>query len=184
MGLSAWIDCHFDLWKGGANRFAYLQKRYLAQKNPALKRILRIKLRKLMVRYGSDLPINNKMPEGCRFPHGLMGIFVSREAVIGKDCVIFQHVTIGSNTLPDSSSKGAPVLGDHVFIGAGAKIIGNVHIGDNVRIGSNCVVAKDVPANSTVVPAAARVIEHAEARNNQFTSIFDYRLSKQQENNT
>ncbi len=92
------------------------------------------------------------------FPHGVTGIFISSGAVIGKDCVIFHQVTIGSNTLNDSSKKGAPVIGNNVYIGAGAKIIGSVKIGDNCRIGANCVVVKDVPNNTTVVSQPARFI--------------------------
>ena len=65
--------------------------------------------------------------------------------------MIFQQVTIGSNTLLDSKKYGAPTIGDNVYIGAGAKIIGNVQIGDNVRIGANAVVTKDVPPNTLVV---------------------------------
>src|SRR5690554_3855970 len=58
------------------------------------------------------------------FPHGFSGIFISAGAKIGKECVIFHHVTIGSNTLPGSKGYGAPTIGDNCYIGAGAKIIG------------------------------------------------------------
>ena len=84
------------------------------------------------------------------FPHGMKSIFVSGGATIGRNCVIFQQVTIGSNSLPDSKGTGAPVIGDNCYIGAGAKIIGNVKVGDNVRIGANAVVYKDVPDNTAV----------------------------------
>lgn len=84
-------------------------------------------------------------------PHGMKSIFISGGAIIGRNCVIFQQVTIGSNTLPDSKGIGAPVIGDNCYIGAGAKIIGNVKIGDNVRIGANAIVYKDVPNNSVVL---------------------------------
>jgi serine O-acetyltransferase len=84
-------------------------------------------------------------------PHGMHGIFISGAAKIGKNCVIFQHVTIGSNTLVDSKGLGAPTIGDNVYIGAGAKIIGNVKIGNGVRIGANATVVKDVPDNCVVV---------------------------------
>lgn len=68
-----------------------------------------------------------------------------------KYVVIFQQITIGSNGLQDSARKGSPTLGDKMYIGAGAKIIGKVHIGSNVRIGAGAVITKDVPDNSTVV---------------------------------
>src|SRR5699024_11656176 len=92
------------------------------------------------------------------FPHGITGIFISQGAKIGKDAVIFQQVTIGSNTLKGSKSYGAPVIGDNCYIGAGAKIIGGIKIGDNVRIGANAVVVKDVPDNAVVVNQPGRVI--------------------------
>jgi serine O-acetyltransferase len=103
------------------------------------------------------------------FPHGILGIFISGDAKIGKNCVIFQHVTIGSNTLPDSKGKGSPEIGDNCYIGAGAKIIGNVKIGDNVRIGANCVVFQDIPSNSVVVSQPPRVIKKDKI-NNRFYS--------------
>lgn len=85
-------------------------------------------------------------------PHGLNGIIVSHNAVIGKDCTIFHQVTIGEG------KGGAPVIGDHVLIGAGAKIIGGVHIGSYAKIGAGCVVTKDVPDGATVVSCEARII--------------------------
>lgn len=85
-------------------------------------------------------------------PHGLNGIIVSHNAVIGRNCTIFHQVTVGEG------SGGAPVIGDNVLIGAGAKIIGGIRIGNNVRIGAGCVVVKDVPDGMTVVCAENRMI--------------------------
>lgn len=101
-------------------------------------------------------------------PHGLAGIFISYGARVGQGCTIYHQVTIGSNTLPDSRGQGAPVIGNNVYIGAGAKIIGNVTVGDNARIGANAVVTFDVPANATVVQEAPRVILHDAPRDNTF----------------
>lgn len=86
------------------------------------------------------------------FPHGLYGIIVSHNAVIGSDVTIFHHVTIGEGT------GGAPTIGKNCLIGAGAKIVGGIHIGDNVKIGANCVVVEDIPDNSTVVMNKPRII--------------------------
>lgn len=86
------------------------------------------------------------------FPHGIRGVFVSHNAVIGKNATIFQQVTIGEG------KGGAPVLDDNVYIGAGAKIIGNIHIGSNVKIGANCIVCKNIPDNATVVLNKPRII--------------------------
>ncbi len=86
-------------------------------------------------------------------PHGIRGIFVSHDAVIGKDATIFHQVTIGTE------HDAAPVIGDNCYIGAGAKIIGGIHIGNNVRIGANCVVCEDIPDNCTVVMNKPRIIQ-------------------------
>lgn len=104
-------------------------------------------------------------------PHGLHGIHVSNGAVIGEGCTIMQQVTIGSNTAKGSKMYGSPTIGKNVFIGAGAKIIGNVHVGDGCRIGANCVVVKDVPNNSTVVIDKIRTITHEETRDNTYSGI-------------
>lgn len=94
--------------------------------------------------------------EPC-FPHGIKGIFISGAAKIGGDCIIFQQVTIGSITLPDSKNIGAPVIGDNVYIGAGAKVIGKITVGNNVRIGANAVVFENIPDNSIVVSSGQKI---------------------------
>lgn len=107
------------------------------------------------------------------FPHGILGIFISGSAHIGKNCIIYQHVTIGSNMLPDSKKFGTPNIGDNVLIGAGAKIIGNCTIGSNCRIGANAVVVNDVPDNCVVVNAPATVIQKIDLINDYYS--FDSR---------
>lgn len=102
-------------------------------------------------KFGSYIGLGAQLDDIPVFPHGPLGIFISNSAHIGKNCVIFQQVTIGSNTLKGSKSNGAPTIGDNVYIGCGAKIIGNVHIGKNARIGANAIVVKDVPANSVTI---------------------------------
>lgn len=90
--------------------------------------------------------------DGCPIlPHGLFGIFISNSAHIGKNVVIFHQVTIGSNMIAGGVKNGAPSIGNNVYIGCGAKLIGNITIGDNARIGANCIVVKDVQANSVAV---------------------------------
>ena len=80
-------------------------------------------------------------------PHGLYGIIISHNAIVGSNCTIFHQVTIGEG------KGGAPKIGDNVFIGAGAKIIGGITVGNNVRIGANCVVDQDIPDSATVKTA-------------------------------
>ena len=74
-------------------------------------------------------------------------IIINPAAIIGKNCTLYPGVLIGHK----HPGGGAATIGDNVFIGAGTKIIGSVKIGNNVTIGQNCVITKDIPANSVVV---------------------------------
>lgn len=109
-------------------------------------------------RKNSYIGLTAQIDKTVIFPHGINGIFISGDAVIGKNCVIFQQVTIGSNTIPTSATLGAPKIGNNCYIGAGAKIIGAITVGDNCRIGANCVVVIDIPDNSLVVMEKPKVI--------------------------
>ena len=124
---------------------------------------------RLVDKYNAFIPLGVQFAECPVMPHGIHGVFISSGAQIGYNCTIFHQVTIGSNTLRDSHHCGAPVLGNNVYIGCGAKIIGNVHIGDNVRIGANCVITVDIPANCTVVLEKPRIIQK-ENNINTFTT--------------
>ena len=101
-------------------------------------------------------------------PHGIHGLFVSEHASIGKNCVIFQQVTIGSNMIKDSKTFGSPKIGNNVYIGAGAKIIGNITIGDNCRIGANTVVVKSMKPNTVAVASETRIIESKKELDNNY----------------
>lgn len=80
--------------------------------------------------------------------HG-MGIVIGETATIGNDCTIYHGVTLGGTG--KDKKKRHPDLGDNVLVGCGAKILGPIKIGDNVKIGANSVVLKDVPENITIV---------------------------------
>jgi serine O-acetyltransferase len=83
------------------------------------------------------------------------GIVIGETSVIGNDVLIYQQVTLGGVSL--SKGKRHPTIEDHVIVGAGAKVLGNITIGANSKIGANSVVIHDVPANSTAVGVPARV---------------------------
>lgn len=72
-------------------------------------------------RFGASIPLDTEIKGAPVFPHELYGIFISRGAVIGTNCVLFQQVTVGSNTIMGSKHTGAPKLGNNVYVGAGAK---------------------------------------------------------------
>ena len=103
---------------------------------------------------GTDLNQGAFFESRPLLPHGLNGIIVHMGAKFGKNCTIYQQVTVGGVRFQ------RPTIGNNVVIGAGAKILGGVHIGDNVKIGANTVVTKDVPANTTVVGGPVRIITH------------------------
>lgn len=123
-------------------------------------------------RFGAEIPLSCDLSPTIVFPHGINGVFISSGALIGNRVVIFQQVTIGSNTLKDSARIGCPIIGNDVYIGAGAKVVGQVSIGDSVRIGANCVVAQDVPKNSTIVLGQPRMICHENTRDNGFYPLW------------
>jgi serine O-acetyltransferase len=118
---------------------------------------------------GSLISLETEFAGRPVFPHGRHGVFISGEARVGRGCIVFQQVTIGSNALPDSRGLGAPVIGDNCYLGAGAKIIGRVRIGDNVRVGANCVVTRDVPDDSVVVSNVQTIIRKEKLVNRAYT---------------
>ena len=116
----------------------------------------------------SYIGIRSKLDNIPYFPHGLMGIFISDESIIGKNAVIFQQVTIGAVRTKGSKNIGNPTIGDNCYIGAGAKIIGNIKIGNNCRIGANAVVYEDMPDNSVALCAPTKIITKKEQLDNRF----------------
>ena len=103
---------------------------------------------------GAEISLGSKIAGGLLIPHP-NGIVIHPNAVIGPNCLLFQQVTLGTVR----NSRGAPVLGGHVDVGAGAKVLGDVTIGANARIGANAVVLSDVAEGSTVVGIPARPTE-------------------------
>jgi serine O-acetyltransferase len=97
-----------------------------------------------------------KIGRGFFIDHG-MGVVIGETAEIGDHVTLFQGVTLGGTG--KERGKRHPTLGNHVVVGAGAKILGGIRIGDNVKIGANSVVLKSVPANSTVIGVPGRIIK-------------------------
>jgi serine O-acetyltransferase len=148
-----------------------LKERCLRTRSPRLRQLF-IKLwGALQYEAGSAVAWNAQFASQPCFPHGNKSIFISGAARIGNNAVIFQQVTIGSNTLPGSRGQGAPVIGDNCYIGAGAKIIGRVRLGNNVRVAANAVVYEDVPDDSVVLSGAQRTVPGAPGMDNRFYSF-------------
>lgn len=105
---------------------------------------------------GVEIHPSAKIGTGFFIDHG-MGVVIGETAEIGDYVTLFQGVTLGGTG--KERGKRHPTLGNHVVVGAGAKILGGITIGDNVKIGANSVVLKNVPPNSTVIGVPARVIK-------------------------
>jgi serine O-acetyltransferase len=101
----------------------------------------------------SDIEHRAKFGRRLMLPHP-NGVVIHEDAVIGDDCMIMQQVTIGM--IGDGE---VPTLGNGIYVGAGAKIIGKVKVGDGARIGANAVVTQDVPAGCTAVGVPARLVK-------------------------
>lgn len=107
-------------------------------------------------RHVTGIEIHPGAQIGKRFfiDHG-MGVIIGETAVVGDDVLLYQGVTLGGTGL--QKGKRHPTVGNNVVIGAGAKVLGNIRVGDNSYIGANAVVIKDVPDNSTVVGVPGRI---------------------------
>jgi len=103
---------------------------------------------------GIELPCETKVGHRLRIEH-FGGIIISGDAQIGDDVVLRQGVTIG---LKRTNERGAPRIGNRVDIGAGAKLLGDIVIGDDAKIGANAVVLMDVPAGAMAVGIPARIV--------------------------
>lgn len=103
---------------------------------------------------GIEIHPGAKIGKGLFIDHG-MGVVIGETAVIGDNVLLYQGVTLGGTGL--EQGKRHPTVGNNVVIGGGAKVLGNITIGDNSYIGANAVVIKDVPANSTVVGVPGRI---------------------------
>lgn len=106
--------------------------------------------------YGAYIPCTAKIGDNLILNHSFHGIFISSNAVIGNNCCLLQHVTIGSN---QPLSNDAPVIKDNVFIGCNSCIIGKTIIEENCIIGAGVVIANStIPANSTVVGQKFKIL--------------------------
>lgn len=104
---------------------------------------------------GIEIHPSAKIGKRLLIDHGA-GVVIGETAVIGDDCTIFQGVTLGGTG--KERGKRHPTLKNGVFVGAGAKILGNIQIGSNAKIGANAVVLNDIPDGTTAVGVPARII--------------------------
>ena len=107
-------------------------------------------------RHFTDIEIhpNATIGKGLFIDHGA-GVVIGETSIIGNNVILYQGVTLGGTGKEEG--KRHPTIGDNVVLGTGAKILGNITIGNNSYIGANAVVIKDVPHNSTVVGVPGRI---------------------------
>lgn len=129
--LAHWLWCHRVRWLG---RFVSHLGRFLT---------------------GIEIHPGATLGRRLFIDHG-MGVVIGETAEVGDDCTLYHGVTLGGTTW--KRGKRHPSLGNGVVIGAGAKVLGPITVGDRARIGSNAVVVKDVPAGATAVGIPARII--------------------------
>lgn len=132
--------------------FIYRLGNTIYYSNIKLKRVIMLLLKIIQfilvrIPFGVDIPFETKIGEGLRLVHP-NGCFINKTAIIGKNCTIYQQVTIGASSGKEVKS---PIIKNNVYFGAGAKAIGEIIIEDNVKIGANAVVVKSVKENSTVI---------------------------------
>lgn len=114
-------------------------------------------LYRMNIKFGIHIPYNTKIKPGFYIGH-IGGIVVHPDVKIGWNCNISNRVTLGISSR--GKNKGVPQIGNNIYIGPGAVIIGNITIGDNAAIGANCVVTKDVPENAVVVGVPGKIISY------------------------
>ena len=130
----------YQYWRGKGGMFALCICKWL---------VLRHRFWTLIT--GAAIELNSHIGGGLLIPHP-NGIVIHPNATIGVNCLIFQQVTIGSR------GPGVPVIGGHVDIGAGAKILGAVEVGDHAFIAANSLVVTNVPAGTTAIGVPAKIL--------------------------
>lgn len=158
-----WLST-FQIWKKCLNpnlHFIYVfRKTQKYNKTPVLGLYWRIVLRHFQIKYGFQIYPETEIGEGFYLGHW-GSLVINPKAKIGRNCNIAQGVTIGQQNR--GKNEGYPVIGDEVWIGANAVIVGNVNIGNNVLVAPNAYVNFDVPENSIVSGNPANIFSNENA---------------------
>ncbi|MFZ2062494.1 MAG: serine O-acetyltransferase [Candidatus Binatus sp.] len=155
-----WITYDRDLWRQGLwamavyrfGRWRYRFKHRIVRAPLSL--IYKVLFKFIQILTGIELPCETILGHRFRIDH-FGGIIISGDVEFGDDVVIRNGVTIG---LRRTGVRGSPKIGNRVDVGAGAKILGSITIGDDTAIGANAVVLDDVPPNSIAIGIPARII--------------------------
>lgn len=142
-----WLQMHLCFLKPNLHYVYRLRKAQQYPRNSLMHRIERFRLRRLMFKYGFQIFPETQIGEGLYLGHWGT-IIVNEQTVIGKNCNLAPGVVIGQTNR--GQKQGVPTIGDNVWIGANAVVVGKITIGDNVLIAPNSYVTTDVPSNSIV----------------------------------
>ncbi len=136
-------------------RYTFFMRKVALAKNPIVYWLYKMILRRYLYKYSFQIGANTKIGEGLYIGH-FGRVIISVNATIGKYCNLSPGVTIGRDHR--GKRRGAPTIGDYVWIGTNTVIVGRVEIGNNVLIAPNSFVNFDVPANSIVIGNPGKII--------------------------
>lgn len=128
----------------------YRLSRWFYNKNAIF--IARIIYHSIQLIFGCTIPYSADLRKGVNFAH-YHGIVIHQSTIVGENSLIYQNVCLGGR----NGEKG-PIIGKNCIIGTGACILGNIVIGDNVKIGANAVVLENIPNNCTVVGIPGKIV--------------------------
>lgn len=120
---------------------------------PIIPRVMEILI---YVIFKSIIPLSANIGKGTFCSHRGISVVLHRRCSVGNDCIIGTCVTLGGR---HEDAPGGPTIGNRVYIGTGAKILGPISVGDDVKIGANAVVLADIPAGKTAVGIPAKIID-------------------------
>lgn len=126
----------------------YKKERWLWKHN--FRFLAKIMWRLIYILFACQIPPTTDLEEGVNIAHGV-GIVIHQNTRVGKGTIIYQNVTIGSGN--------GPVIGEDCIIGCGACVLGNIIIGNRVKIGANSVVLEDIPDDCTVVGIPGKIVK-------------------------
>ncbi len=133
-------------------KFYILSHRLYLMKIPFLPFLIKFII---FIIYNCNIPYECILGKGTRFAYSGIGVVLHKRTRMGKNCMIGTQVTVGGK----SGHFEVPVIGDNVYLATGAKILGPIKIGNNVIVGANAVVIKDVPDNCVVAGIPAKIIK-------------------------
>ncbi|MFA5158447.1 MAG: serine acetyltransferase [Patescibacteria group bacterium] len=155
-GLTFW-----QVFRTPGFRFSYFYRKAKKYNRLSLPGIwFRLFLHHEIVKYGYQISLSAEIGPGLFLPH-FGGIVIGKEVKIGKNCDISPNVVIGRELR--GKRKGSPTIGNKVWIGPGAVIVGKIKIGSNVLIAGNSFLNRDVPSNSIVIGNPAKIIKNLKA---------------------